>query len=53
MKTKPHWAEFQDVRIGAAFRFSGSYWIKVSSRTARIQPEDRLFYFSKKDRCGL
>jgi hypothetical protein len=50
---KPSHCLFKEVRIGQAFRFNGSLWVKSSTRTARLAENDRVFYFGQIERVGL
>ena len=38
---------FGEVPVGARFETSGCAWLKVSTRTARVNGNGQVFYFSK------
>lgn len=42
---------FPAVRVGERFECNGNKWVKVSSRTARIEPYGKVFYFTQHDVC--
>lgn len=42
---------FGSLLVGAVFMCNGNKCEKVSSRTARLLDEDKVFYFGKTDLC--
>jgi len=44
---------FCSVPVGTRFEYNGNVYTKVSTRTARLEEYDRVFYFGIKDNIRI